>query len=639
MKRHIALPMLLLVALLVVLGGGVQAAPQAGTVHFTAAGDFAATTDTTAVLNKINSVGSDLTLALGDMSYATVGQEQTWCDFVTARVGAGYPFELVSGNHESDGINGNINDFSACLPNQLPGAVGTYGRQYYVDVPAVNPLVRFVMISPALDFPDGTYTYTVGSPRYQWTSQTIDGARVAGIPWVVVGMHKPCLTVAKYACDIGPDLLNLLLAKRVDLVLSGHDHSYQRSNQLALGGACTSLVPAVFNASCVVDSDSAFTKGAGSVLAVVATGGNSLYDITADDPEAGYFAVTSGRNQNPTWGVLDVSATADTLQGSFARASGGTLTDTFTITRDQNPPPNQPPVAAFTPHCTDLACTFDSSASSDPDPDDSIASYAWSFGDNATSTASNPPHTYSTAGTYPVTLTVTDTHGATKTATGSVTVSAPTTTTYADDAFSRTVSNGWGTAPIGGAWTTSGSASLFAVANGFGTIQTAAGAGPAAYLNSVSARDTDLRLAFQLDKQPTGSGLYVSVFGRRATAGAYYAKVRVNSNGSVTVEVDRRANGGGEIVVQPAVTVAGLTHAPGDTISLRLQTSGASPTTIRAKVWKVGNLEPVNSQITATDATAGFQTAGSVGVSPYLSSGAVNAPITVKLDQLTITAP
>src|SRR6478672_8776089 len=115
MKRHVGLSMLLLVALLVVLGGGAQAAPQAGTVHFTAAGDFASTSQTGAVLDAIKASGSDLTLALGDMSYATVGQEQLWCDYVTQHLGAGYPFELISGNHESDGINGNINDFSACL--------------------------------------------------------------------------------------------------------------------------------------------------------------------------------------------------------------------------------------------------------------------------------------------------------------------------------------------------------------------------------------------------------------------------------------------------------------------------------------------------------------------------------------------
>ena len=49
------------------------------------------------MLNGINTIDSDFTLALGDLSYGTTGQEQSWCDFVTSRVGAGYPFELVAG--------------------------------------------------------------------------------------------------------------------------------------------------------------------------------------------------------------------------------------------------------------------------------------------------------------------------------------------------------------------------------------------------------------------------------------------------------------------------------------------------------------------------------------------------------------
>jgi len=128
------------------IGSTVQprTAATPGTVHFTASGDIAARAESAAVLSQVDALDPDLHLALGDLSYGATGAEQTWCDFVTARVGAGFPFELISGNHESDGLNGNINDFSACLPNQLPGAVGTYGRQYYVDVPAVNPLVRFV---------------------------------------------------------------------------------------------------------------------------------------------------------------------------------------------------------------------------------------------------------------------------------------------------------------------------------------------------------------------------------------------------------------------------------------------------------------------------------------------------------------
>src|SRR4030095_5407562 len=130
-----------------------------------------------------------LTLALGDLSYGVAGEEQDWCDLVTSHVGGGYPFEVLAGNHESNGENGHINDFASCLPNQLPGVIGTYGKQYYVDVPASNPLVRFILISPSLIFPDGTYNYPAGSARYQWTAQTIDSARAKSIPWVIVGMH------------------------------------------------------------------------------------------------------------------------------------------------------------------------------------------------------------------------------------------------------------------------------------------------------------------------------------------------------------------------------------------------------------------------------------------------------------------
>lgn len=274
------------------------------------------------------------------------GTEQAWCDFVTQDLGAGFPFELIAGNHESDGMNGNINDFAACLPNQLPGVVGTYGRQWYVDVPAQNPLVRFVMISPALTFPNGTDQYAVGSPRYSWTAAAIDGARSASIPWVVVGMHKPCLSLGQYGCDPGADLLNLLLSKRVDLVLTGHEHLYQRTKQLALGPTCTAVVPTVVDADCIVDSDADLVKGAGTVFATVGTGGVDQRPANPADTEAPYFAAASGLD-TATWGVLDVQATATTLSATFQRAAGGTFTDTFTI-GPAGPGQNLPPMASFT---------------------------------------------------------------------------------------------------------------------------------------------------------------------------------------------------------------------------------------------------------------------------------------------------
>jgi PKD repeat protein len=82
---------------------------------------------------------------------------------------------------------------------------------------------------------------------------------------------------------------------------------------------------------------------------------------------------------------------------------------------------NQPPVASITSQCTNLACSFDGSASSDPEGP--IASYAWNFGDGGTASGATANHTYTAAGTYDVSLTVTDSNGATNTATQSVSVS------------------------------------------------------------------------------------------------------------------------------------------------------------------------------------------------------------------------
>ena len=467
--------------------------------------------------------------------------------------------------------------------------------------------------------------------------RTPSTAPARAIPWVVVGMHKPCITVGMYACDPGADIFNLLISKRVDLILTGHEHNYQRSKQLAHGAGCAALQPAptAYDPDCVEDSDSTLVQGAGSVAMVVGTGGNSLYNVSSTDVEAGYFAAMSGANSNPTWGALDVTATDETLQASFARAVGGTFTDSFTITRDDTP--NVPPVAAFTASCTDLTCSFDASASADSDG--TVTGYAWDFGDGTTGAGVTTNHTYATAGSKTVGLTVTDNGGQTGSVSHNVNLTAPPVTTYASDQFSRTVTTGFGSAPTGGAWSFNGSSSSLSVSSGTGSIRLNAGSGQSVYLASVSPPQTDTVLRFGLDKPATGGGVNVSALGRRVVnQGGYSAKAKMSSSGGINLELVRFNASNVETVIQSAVST-GVTYAVGDVVNLRVQVVNGASTTIRAKLWKVGTAEPSTWLRSVTDSTAGLQASGSVGVATYLSSSATNAPLTVKLDELVVTAP
>ncbi|MFD0277915.1 collagenase [Kitasatospora sp. NPDC127111] len=83
------------------------------------------------------------------------------------------------------------------------------------------------------------------------------------------------------------------------------------------------------------------------------------------------------------------------------------------------PPGNRPPTAAFTTAVGELAVTF---VDRSTDPDGRIVARAWDFGDGTTSTNANPTKWYTAAGTYTVTLTVTDDKGATASTRQNVTV-------------------------------------------------------------------------------------------------------------------------------------------------------------------------------------------------------------------------
>lgn len=93
-------------------------------------------------------------------------------------------------------------------------------------------------------------------------------------------------------------------------------------------------------------------------------------------------------------------------------------------------PPNKLPVSAFTSEVDDLNIVLDGNGSSDPDG--TVTGWSWSFGDGTTAEGARVQHAYPKAGSYEVSLTVTDNRGGKATTTKTVSASAPNVLPVAD---------------------------------------------------------------------------------------------------------------------------------------------------------------------------------------------------------------
>lgn len=300
--------------------------PTGGSVRFTAGGDHGANSSSDASFSAIADLNPRFHLALGDLSYSDTDSEAEWCDYVKGHLG-NTPVQLVVGNHEDDDRpDGYIGEFVKCLPDRM-NSTGTYGAEYYFDV---DGLVRVIMIGAGNDVAGVDYDYDRGTSHHQWLASAIDDARSRGIPWVVVGVHKVCITAGEKPCEIGTDVIDLLIEKKVDLVMHGHEHNYQRSKQMS----CIEVDR--YRAECVADdgSDGVYRQGAGLVWAVAGNfGGSGAYEIDRGDPEFGYLAESLGGN-DANWGrgFLRIDATSGRLDVRFV-GSTTSYSDSFSIQR------------------------------------------------------------------------------------------------------------------------------------------------------------------------------------------------------------------------------------------------------------------------------------------------------------------
>ena len=234
----------------------------------------------------------------------------------------------------------------------------------------------------------------VGSPQEQW----LEADLAATTQHCLLAMwHRPRFysntDTIFYATDAVKPFWNDLYAAGADLILNAHSRDYERFAPQTPDGA----------------ADSA--RGIREII--IGTGGDGL-----DQPNTNRIA-NSEVNISQVYGVLRLTLADGSYTWRFVPIAGQTATDSGSATCHHAPPPpppppppsNQPPVAVpGGPYSGLDTVRFDGSGSSDPDGNLPLA-YRWSFGDGQTDTGATPLHVYGTAGSYTVTLTVTDASG------------------------------------------------------------------------------------------------------------------------------------------------------------------------------------------------------------------------------------
>ncbi len=214
------------------------------------------------------------------------------------------------------------------------------------------------------------------------------------------------------------------------LIWSTGSYTTASAVRTRLTSTCTDIGSAGFDNSFgngLINADAATAGGGGGNQPPVANA-NGPYSGTAGTAVSFSSAGSSdpdGTIASYAWTFGD-GGTSTVANPTHTYAAAGTYSVSLTVTDNLGATgsnsttatissgANQPPVAnANGPYSGTAGTAVSFSSVGSSDPDGSIASYSWNFGDGGTSTAANPTHTYAAAGTYNVSLTVTDNLGAT----------------------------------------------------------------------------------------------------------------------------------------------------------------------------------------------------------------------------------
>jgi hypothetical protein len=200
---------------------------------------------------------------------------------------------------------------------------------------------------------------------------------------------------------------------------------------------------------------------------------------------------------------------------------------------------------------------------------------------------------------------------------------------YAADYFDRSRKRGWGSAEVGGRWSTHGSSTDYAVRGGAGVMTIQPGESGSAFLNRTSRETADLSATYRMNR----SGSAVIVVGRRVKVDDYRTVIKLTTGRGLSVVLAAR-QAGDTVPLSNTVRLIGK-YQPKEEIKIRMQVFGINPTVVRAKVWRGAEAEPSAWSVTAQDGFDRLQRSGVVGIGASRSS---NSPDPLRLVVLDVVA-
>jgi Icc-related predicted phosphoesterase len=277
-------------------------------VHFVAMGDSGTgSTSQEAVGKAMLANHPELFLALGDNAYES-GTEAEWeAHFFQplASLLSEIPVYAVLGNHEYSTAQAQPALDNLYQPSNNPAGTERY---YSFDWGPVH----FVALDSMCLLKSTQASACTADAQLQWLEQDLAATRQ---PWKVVSFHHPPYSSGEHGSStyLYKALTPLLERFGVDLVLTGHDHDYERSYPLKGGERVN--------------------PGQGGITyVVVGSGGAYLKGYSIPQP-----AWSAARMTN-VYGFLDVVVDRGTMTAEL-RTTTGKVEDRFTLTKPWTPPP------------------------------------------------------------------------------------------------------------------------------------------------------------------------------------------------------------------------------------------------------------------------------------------------------------